>query len=58
MPELLHHAYTILRGSMNHDNILNTIGWLSEGEGDRAEIWSEDVGGKYGEWSSRIRQDV
>jgi hypothetical protein len=58
MPDLLHHAYSVIEDSLNHDNILELVEWLSEGNGDKAGTWSDDAAGRYGEWSARLKRDA
>ncbi|WVQ94718.1 hypothetical protein IAU59_001798 [Kwoniella sp. CBS 9459] len=73
MPELTHHAYTVIRSSLETANVSEYIQWLNAGSGtDDAgfkkinggvtESWNGGFGssseGRYGEWTGRLKQDV
>jgi hypothetical protein len=63
MPELAHHAYTILRDSMSAESAVDLAHWASsptqisqhQANGSGESSGEEE---KYGEWSSRIQADV
>jgi hypothetical protein len=57
MPELIHHSYSIMRESLNHDNVLDYVSWLSSGE-DGGDFWAQGTSGRYGEWSDKLKKDV
>jgi len=60
MPELAHHAYTVLRGSINAESAVDLAHWASASAQHLPNGSGESSGkeGKYGEWSSRIQADV
>ena len=60
MPELAHHAYTVLRSSINAESAVDLAHWASASAQHQTNGSGESSGkeGKYGEWSSRIQADV
>jgi hypothetical protein len=60
MPELAHHAYTVLRDSINAESAVDLAHWASSSAQHQSNGSGESSGGegRYGEWSSRIQADV
>ncbi|OCF34685.1 hypothetical protein I316_03728 [Kwoniella heveanensis BCC8398] len=74
VPELTHHAYTVIRSSFDPDNISEYVQWLSidpalygaefrngGASAGLTDIWSDTSssgGGRYGDWTARLKQDV
>jgi hypothetical protein len=62
MPELAHHAYAVLRDSINAESAIELAHWASspsqisqQQSNGNGELAREE---KYGEWSPRIQADV
>ncbi|WVF66900.1 hypothetical protein IAT40_001643 [Kwoniella sp. CBS 6097] len=74
MPELAHHAYTVMHSSLNADYVSEYVQWLNVNPdqnaggirnrgavGGTVDSWigsSSSGEGRYGEWSARLKQDV
>lgn len=74
MPELIHHAYLVIRDSLDAKNVVDLVYWLEvssdpsavyDGQTslqnhreDSVKAWLSDPYPRYGEWTIRLRHDA
>ncbi|OXG45507.1 hypothetical protein C359_00192 [Cryptococcus neoformans Bt120] len=74
MPELIHHAYLVIRDSLDAKNVVDLVYWLEASSDssavydgqtpsrnhreDSVKAWLGDPYPRYGEWTIRLRHDA
>lgn len=74
MPELIHHAYLVIRDSLDAKNVVDLVYWLEASSDssavydcqtpsrnhreDNVKAWLGDPYPRYGEWTVRLRHDA
>lgn len=64
MPELVHHAYAVTHDSISTVNVIELVQWVNRStpihiNGNSGVNGTQNNGvDMYGEWSSRLRDDV